>query len=83
MKTTRNGTHAWPVEGRSGFATLTVLLLALALLVMVMGLSRYVASFRRDVRLIEQEQRKRVAPPGTNALSFRQTTVQTNLVTPP
>jgi uncharacterized protein YoxC len=51
---------------RQGFATLSVLLLAFALVVLVIGLSRYLSGFRSEVRLIEKKQRSRVAITETN-----------------
>jgi len=49
-----------------GFATLSVLLLALALLVLVIGLSRFLAGFRAEVRVVEERQRARVGILETN-----------------
>ena len=49
-----------------GFATLAVLMLAFALVVLVIGLSRFLSVFRADVRRIETKQQARVGTVETN-----------------
>lgn len=55
-----------PTRSSKGFATLSVLLLAFALLILVVGLSRFLAGFRGDVRILEEKQRARVGLAETN-----------------
>jgi cell division protein FtsN len=49
-----------------GFATLSVLMLALALLILIIGLSRFLAGFRSEVRVVEEKQRARIGVSDTN-----------------
>ena len=49
-----------------GFATLAVLMLAFALVVLIIGLSRFLSVFRADVRRIETKQQARVGTVETN-----------------
>ena len=51
---------------RRGFATLSVLLLALALVALVIGFSRYVSGLRSEIRAVEKQQNARIGAVATN-----------------
>ncbi len=59
-----------PRQSRGGFASVAILLLGAALLLLLLGFARHAASFRRELRHIEETHRQRLASPtpvATNA----------------